>query len=316
MKMHSDSPSKARLPPKFYLQVIICAVLWGSAFPVIKNSYSQLNIESYGEQLVFAGSRFVLAGLMLFPLCRGHFIQKIRNAPRLPLIAIILGQTYFQYIFFYYGLNISSGTLAALFVGSGSFWWMAIAPLVLKTPPPTRWHWMLLAGCCIGITLAAYTPGGDFINVGLGSAAFLCATLSGAVAATFMKRVAPVSGSRTPTAFSLAVGGLLLLLTAAPYWNSYFSHFNLTTLLVTAYLAFLSAAAFAIWNQLIEHYSVNVLSSFRFVIPLFGVIESVLFIPGETLRLGIIIGAIIIFGCLIAVARLEQAPPEGRCIRP
>ncbi|CAA6678044.1 MULTISPECIES: DMT family transporter [unclassified Lentimonas] len=314
--MASALPVKTRLPLRFYLQVILCALLWGSAFPVIKNSYSQLHIESYGEQLVFAGSRFALAGLLLLPFCRGSIIQKIRKSPRLPLIAIILGQTYFQYIFFYYGLSISSGTLAALLVGSGSFWWMVIAPLVLKTPAPTRLHWVLFAGCCIGIAFAAYTPGSDFINVGLGATAFLCATLSGAIAATFMKRVAPISGARTTTAFSLAIGGILLLLTAAPYWHSYFSHFNITTLLVTAYLAFLSAAAFAIWNQLIEHYSVNVLSSFRFIIPLFGVIESVLFIPGETLRLGIVIGAVIIFGCLIAVARIEQAPPEGRCIRP
>lgn len=314
--MSEPSSRSTRLPVSFYLQVVICALLWGSAFPVIKNSYAQLGIDSYGEQLVFAGSRFVLAGLLLIPFCRGNFITKIRQAPRLPLIIIVLGQTYFQYIFFYYGLNISSGALAALLVGSGSFWWMLIAPLILKTPRPSRLHWMLLAGCCIGIVCAAYRPDNTFSNAGLGTVAFLCATLSGAIAAIFMKRVAPVSGTRTPTAFSLATGGTLLLLTSMPYWSHYFSHFNFTTLVVTVYLAILSATAFAIWNKLIERYSVNVLSSFRFMIPLCGIIESVLFIPGESLRPGIIIGGIIIFSCLVTVSQLKEVPTEGRCIRP
>lgn len=128
--------------------------------------------------------------------------------------------------------------------------------------------------------------------------------------------MAPVSGSRTTTAFSLSVGGLLLLLTAAPYWQSYFSHFNLITLGVTLYLAFLSATAFTLWNRLIELYSVNVLSTFRFLIPLMGILESVLFIRGETLSWGIFIGGSIVILCLIGISRIGEDPTEGRCIRP
>ncbi len=314
--MSGTVTSTKRLPLSFYLQVCICAVLWGSAFPVIKNSYTQLGIQNYGEQLVFAGSRFALAGLLLLPFCRGNYFAKIKQAPRGPLAIIMLGQTYLQYVFFYYGLNVSTGTLAALLVGSGSFWWMLIAPHILKTPAPTRWHWLLFACCCLGIICAAYDPNDDMKHVGIGTAAFLLATLSGAFAAVYMKRVAPISGSLTPTSFSLGLGGLLLLLTASPYWLSYFSHFNLTTLLVTIYLAVVSAAGFAIWNRLIEHYSVNTLSGFRFLIPLMGMIESVLFIPGEQLRWGIVAGATIIFSSLIALSRLKEAPAESRCIRP
>jgi drug/metabolite transporter (DMT)-like permease len=314
--MSGSSISLTRLPFRFYLQVFICALLWGSAFPVIKNSYVQLNIDSYGEQLVFAGSRFFIAGLMVIPFCRGQILEKLRLAPRWLLVPIVLGQTYFQYLFFYYGLSISTGTLGALLVGAGSFWWMILAPLILKTPAPRKAHWVLFACCCIGIGCAVYSPGADLRNAGLGAVMFLAASFSGAVAAVFMKKVAPISGSRTTTAFSLSIGGLLLLLTAAPYWQSYISHFNLTTLLVTLYLAFLSATAFTLWNRLIELYSVNVLSTFRFLIPLMGILESVLFIPGERLTLGIVVGALIVIVCLIAVSRLSEAPPEGRCIRP
>lgn len=103
--MPKQPVSLIRLPLSFYLQVFICAALWGSAFPVIKNSYAGLDISSYGEQLVFAGSRFLLAGLMVHPFCRGAVVTKLKQAPIVPLVAVVLGQTYFQYLFFYYGLS-------------------------------------------------------------------------------------------------------------------------------------------------------------------------------------------------------------------
>ncbi|MGZ0655605.1 DMT family transporter [Coraliomargarita sp. W4R72] len=314
--MTESTTSPARLPVSFYLQVLLCAVLWGSAFPVIKNSYIALNITSYSEQLIFAGSRFVLAGLMVLPFCRGSILHKLKQAPRWPLLAIVLGQTYFQYIFFYYGLSVSAGTLGALLVGTGSFWWMLLAPLILKTAPPRPIHWTLLACSSVGIACAVYQPGNELKNVGLGTLAFLCATFSGAVGATYMKIVAPHSGSRTTTAFALSAGGLMLLLSAIPAWSSYISHFNLTTLLVTLYLSALSATAFTVWNRLIELYSINVLSSFRFLIPLMGVMESTLFISGENLRPGLIIGALIVFTSLIIIARIKEAPVEVTSIRP
>jgi drug/metabolite transporter (DMT)-like permease len=295
-----------RLPFSFYIQVLICAALWGSAFPVIKISFTQLNLVSFREQLIFAGSRFLLAGLLVLPFCRRNIVKSVRKAPPGMLLAIILGQTYFQYVFFYYGLRVSSGTLGALLVGTGSFWWIVLGPILIKTSPPRPIHWVLLVFCSIGICLAVYAPGAGSGNVLLGTIAFLCASFSGAVAAIFMKRVAPISGSRTVTSFSLTCGGILLLLTAVPEWSRYLEHFTLTTLWVTCYLAFLSATAFTIWNRLIERYSINTLSTYRFLIPLFGVLESTLFIPSERIGLGIVAGGSIILIGIIAISRIPE----------
>jgi len=290
-----------RLPFTFYLQIGICASLWGSAFPVIKNSFETLGLESYGEQLIFAGSRFVLAGLFVFPFCRRR-ISSLLSAPRWKLLAVILGQTYFQYLFFYYGLSISTGTLGALLVCTGSFWWILLGPIILKTSKPKRIHWILLFCCSLGIVIAVYQPGATEKNLLLGALAFLGATLASAIGAIFMKEVAPISGSRVTTAFSLFLGGCLLLFTAIPQWADYGSHFSLTTLWVTLYLALLSAIAFTLWNRLIECYSINVLSAYRFLIPLMGVIESVLFIPGEVIRPGLVVGGVIVLSCLMVIS--------------
>lgn len=294
------------LPLRFYVQVLICATLWGSAFPVIKNSYEVLQLDSYGKQLVFAGSRFLIAGLFILPFCRHRVVESVRRAPRLPLLAIVLGQTYFQYLFFYFAISASSGTLGSLLVGAGSFWWVLLAPVLTGSPTPRPVHWLLLVLCSTGIALAAYAPGAGSGNVLLGTAGFLAATLCGSIAAIYMKQVAPISGSRATTAFSLFTGGCLLLITASPWIPEYLNLLSWKTVGITAYLAFLSATAFTIWNRLVEQYSVNLLSTYRFLIPLMGVIESVLFIPGETLGPGIVAGGLLILGSLIAISRLRE----------
>jgi len=298
--------SQNKLTLSFYVQVMICAVLWGSAFPVIKNSYHILHLDSYSKQIMFAGTRFTLAGLMIMPFCRRQLFSSIAKAPRLRLAVIVLGQTYFQYLCFYYAMSVSSGTLGALLVGAGSFWWILLAPILTKSPAPKPKQWILLLICSVGIAIAAYAPGAGSGNVILGTIGFLGATLCGSVAAIYMKQVAPISGSRTTTAFSLFTGGCALILTVSPSAGTYFTQLNWHAVGITAYLAFLSATAFTLWNRLIEHYSVNVMSTFRFLIPLMGVIEASIFIPGETLGAGIIIGGILIIGCIIAISRIPE----------
>lgn len=295
-----------RLPPSFYFQVLLCAGLWGSAFPVIKLSYESLEIHSYGEQLLFAGTRFMLAGLMVTAFCRRSVLRSAVDAPKSKLLLITLGQTYFQYVFFYYALSVSSGALGALLVGAGSLWWVLLAPFFLKTPFPSSKQWLALGSCFVGISLAVYAPGASAGNVFFGALGFLLASLSGAFGSLGMKQISGAFGSRTITAISLFAGGVLLLGTGAFEWPAFWSHYNLTTFGVTLYLAVLSATAFTVWNRLIENYSVNLLSTFRFMIPLCGVIESAIFIKSETVGVGILVGGVIIIGSLFAMSRIEK----------
>lgn len=295
-----------RLPASFYFQVLLCSVLWGSAFPVIKNSYQILGVEGMGEQLVFAGSRFVLAGLLVWPFCRKSPINALRRLPKASLAMIVLGQNFVQYLFFYFALSVSSGALGALLVGTGSLWWIVLAPLILKSPWPSGKQWLALCICGVGVVVAVYDPGAGSGNVLLGSIAFLLTALSSAIGAIGMKKESAEFGSRSLTALSLFVGGILLLLAGMPSWADYFSSFSWAALGITAYLALLSATAFTVWNRLIEHYSVNVLSSYRFLIPLCGVVESSLFIEGESIGVGIVLGGSLILASLIGFNRTAR----------
>ncbi len=296
-----------RLPFSFYLQVVICAALWGSAFPVIKYSYANLPIDGFGDQLLFAGSRFMIAGLMIVPFCRGGVLDTLRRSPKGKLITLLLGQTFFQYVFFYMALSVSSGTLGALLVGAGSLWWVLLAPLMLKTSLPSGRQWLILACCTLGIVIAVYSPGAGSGQVALGAVLFLLTSLSSAIGALSMKQIGAEFGSRCLTSLSLFIGGCLLLVSGqfgeVSFWNEY----NWQTFGVTLYLAFLSATAFTLWNRLIEVYSVNLLSAFRFLIPLFGVVESALFIQGESIGIGIVVGGAIVTLSLMAMNKMGKA---------
>ncbi|MDQ8201869.1 DMT family transporter [Pelagicoccus sp. SDUM812003] len=308
-----------RLPWSFYLQVTLCAALWGSAFPVIKLSYESLAIEGFGERMAFAGVRFTLAGLFIMPFCRHSVLATIREAPKGKLVWVILGQTYFQYLFFYYALSISSGTLGALLGSSGSFLWVVLAPVFLKTPKPTGRHWLVLLACSVGIAIAVYAPGAGSGQVLLGSAMFLLAALSGALGAIGLKLVSAEFGSRTVTALSLFIGGGMLYVTGASGWSGFWKDIHFDAIWPILYLSFLSATAFTLWNRLIERYSVNVLSAYRFLIPLCGVIESALFIEEETIGLGIVVGGVLVLASLVAMGRLplgETASGSGRTRQP
>jgi len=270
-----------------------------------------LDLNSFSEQLCFAGTRFLLAGLLILPFCRRNIVKGINAAPKLKLFIIILCQTFLQYFFFYYGLGISSGTLGALLVGTGSFWWLLLAPILTSAPTPTLRHWAIVSLAFAGISIALFNPGAGSGRVLMGSLAFLATSISSAIAAIFMKGVAQKSGSRTTTAVSLSVGGLMLLAINPTTLIGYLMSMSKISILVTLYLAMLSAIAFSIWNHLIEKYSFQTLSTYRFLIPLFGIIESILFIESESLSFGIVLGGSLVLFAIFLISR-EREPSDEK----
>ena len=103
----------------------------------------------------------------------------------------------------------------------------------------------------------------------------------------------------------------MLLLLGVGGWSGFWRDLGENAVWVVVYLAFLSATAFTLWNRLIEQYSVNVLSAYRFLIPLCGVLESAMLVEGETIGIGIVLGGLLILGSLYAMSRLESRVPQA-----
>src|SRR5699024_10849794 len=110
---------------------IFCSILWGTAFPVLKVSYIELQMatEDTIAKIVFAGMRFLMAGLILLV---GLFIankKALKVTKRQVTVLIIFGivQTALQYFFFYNGLAKTSGMQGAILVSSGTFFTVLLA---------------------------------------------------------------------------------------------------------------------------------------------------------------------------------------------
>ncbi|MDF1756161.1 MAG: DMT family transporter [Verrucomicrobiales bacterium] len=289
--------------------VLICSILWGSAFPTIKYVYGIWEMESIATRFLFAGVRFTIAGLLvLLFISRDRPLDRLRRADWRLLAVFTLFQTVGQYLFFYLALSTSSGILGSLLVSAGSFWWVLLAPLLLKSPPPTAKHYAILVMCAIGISIAVYAPGAGAGRPLLGGALFLCSSLSGTLGVIVLQPLSKTIDVTTATGFSLFAGGLVLTLLGLPAIGEATAFTDLRIAGTTIYLAIVSAAAFTLWNGLTRQYPVNLLAGYRFLIPLCGVLQSTWFISTESPGAGIYIGgSIVIFG-IVLLSRLSSIP--------
>ena len=104
MKINDKSTIFAR-PFVMALLATICCLLWGSAFPTIKLGYRWFDItaEATGTQILFAGCRFTLAGILTVVigsiLAGKVLVPKRKSLKKIVILSIF--QTSLQYFCFY-----------------------------------------------------------------------------------------------------------------------------------------------------------------------------------------------------------------------
>ena len=291
----------------------LCAALWGSAFPSIKTVYriwAEHGVEAgLSEYWWFAGVRFTVSGFALLCVARDPWREFIATDKRL-LLGFAATQTFGQYLLFYHGLAVSSGALAGLLASLGSFWWMLLAPLLGGAPWPRRAQWLALAVGAAGVTLATAAPGAGAGNPWLGTLLMAGATGFGAVGVIQFGKLRATIGARSATGFSLLIGGLALLAVGSASFPKAAVLMTPSVLGLTAWLAFVSAFAFSLWNHLSTLHPVPLLAGYRFLVPLMGVIESVLFLR-ETPGWGLLGGGVLVIGSLVAAQRHVDRRAHG-----
>ncbi len=93
--MRSKNEAFFQKPAILILMALICCALWGSAFPCVKIGYQMFHIETTGSQILFAGYRFFLAGVLTFLIgfLSGGRVQGFTPASTLLLIYMALLST-------------------------------------------------------------------------------------------------------------------------------------------------------------------------------------------------------------------------------
>ena len=256
---------------------LLCTLLWGTAFPVIKLCYKHLAISSgdVGSQVLFAGERFFLAGVMVFIFClifkRNGL--KISGKALLPVLSLGLVQTAMQYFCSYIGVANTTGTKTSVITACNAFFAVLLAPLFFKNEKIGA---SKLVGCAVGlagviiININGIAQGGiSFLGEGMVLLSALCSGAGSFLSKASAKRSDPVA----VTAYQLLFGGALLILSGVLMGgNVLYADFAGVVLLV--YLAFVSAVAFALWTALLGLHSVGRICIFNLLIPIFGTLWS------------------------------------------
>ena len=290
--------------------MLLCALLWGSAFPGIKSVYQIWEAgglkPSAADCWWLAGVRFTLAGLMLLVVARQPWAE-FRATPKRALLGFCLTQTFGQYLLFYLAISAASASLAGLLSALGSFWWMLLAPLVAGAPWPRPVQWFTIAVGGVGVAIAAGSEKAGMGDPWLGTLLLLGSTGLGTLGLVQFTGLRRTIGARAATGFSLFGGGLGLLLAGAGSFPKAAMLMPPAAMGTTVWLAFVSAAAFAQWNHLSTLHPVPLLAGYRFLIPLAATLESMLFL-GERPGWGFAAGGVLILGSLVASQRLSRPP--------
>ena len=289
--------------------VLLCGLLWGSAFPGIKGIYAEWTkngIEAtFSNRLLIAGVRFLVAGCVLLMLAKQPW-KEWKLTPKHRIIGFALTQIFFQYLIFYTALAVSSAALGSILTATGSFWWIVLAPLMLKTAWPNRYQWLLLTVGVVGVLLAVYRPGAGSGDPVLGAILFILSSLSGTLGVIILQGIVPTMSSRVATGFGLVIGGFMMCVIGMPAWLHFAELFTLKVVLLTVHLTFVSAVSFSLWNYLTTLFPVNLLAGYRFLIPICAVIESSLFVAGESPGLGIFIGGALVISAVVGLQRMHR----------
>ncbi|TDP07719.1 DMT family transporter [Halanaerobium congolense] len=285
-------------------QVAVLAItacfLWGSAFPSLKISYAEImpfNVNAY-DRMIFASLRFFIASLMLFSIILINGQRKeLFKIKKYFLLLLILGamQTSLQYFFFYNGLANTTGVKSSIISTSGIFMTVIASHFVYKNDK-------LDFKKSIGIILGFL--GVLFVNLNRGelNAAFLFAgegflIISAAISAAASFLAKKLTGSLNAlivTAWQMFMGSLLLFTAASTGSNFNRLSFSPISVVLLFYLAFISAAAFALWYTLIKYNALGFVTIYKFMIPVSGVFLSSILLPGERINLIIVASMLLV----------------------
>lgn len=262
--------------PGLILGCLVSCGLWGSAYPCVKIGYELFGIagSDVASRLVFAGTRFTIAGIMVVVgvsiAQRRALLPAKRDLGAIGILALF--QTVLQYFFFYGGLSHAAGVTSSIIGAAAYFFAILFAALIFKTENLTR---KAVIGCTIGFA------GVVLVNLGgSGDAAFsfalngegfiLLSSIAGAISTCFIAVLGRTHDSVLLSGWQFVTGGVVLLGCGLAMGGSLCPISPGPALALILYMGFISAMAYTLWSRLLAANPVSRVSIFGFMTPVFG----------------------------------------------
>lgn len=257
---------------------LICCALWGSAFPTIKIGYKLFNIASndIGTQILFAGSRFAIAGILTIIIgsIAGRKILLPTKGSASSIFKLCLLQTVIQYFFFYVGLAHTTGVKGAIITGTNTLIAILAASLIYHQEKLTS---KKVLGCVLGfagVVIANLTGSGFDFDVSLmGEGFILVSATSYAFSSVYLKKFSKDHDPVMLSGYQFFLGGIILMIIGL-FMGGKLETVTLSGIGMLIYLALVSAVAYSLWGILLKHNPVSKVTVFGFMNPVIGVLLS------------------------------------------
>ena len=294
---------------KIALLALLCCLLWGSATPSIKIGYELFQIGSADtmSQILFAGVRFTLAGILTIIIC-----SIISRKPLVPkksswkmVLKLSLVQTVIQYFFFYMGLAHTVGAKGAIISGMNCFFALLISALVFRMEKLSA---KKILGCIIGfagIMVLNITSSFTLSFTLAGEGALVLSTLAYALSSVLIKRYSSEENPVTLSGWQFVLGGVVMIIVAL-CGGGRLEPVSAKAWLLMLYMGALSAVAYTIWGLLLKNNPVSKVTAFSFSTPVFGVILSIIFLK-ESINLLQYIFALILVCVGISIVNAKNS---------
>ena len=291
--------------PGVVLACLASCFLWGSAFPCVKIGYELFAIDAADVPsiLVFAGTRFVIAGLMvavgMSVAQRRAFVPERRDLPYVGALAVF--QTILQYLLFYVGLANCAGVTSSILEASNSFLCVLLAALAFRFEPLTS---RKVLGCVVGfagvVLVNVAGEGGGLRFTLAGEGMVLASTVAAATSSNLAKLFSRDHDPVLLSGWQFVLGGAVLLAVGLAL-DGHIAPADaanpLPALALLAYLGFISAGAYSLWSLALAANPVSRVAVFGFMNPVFGVLLSAVLL-GETS----VVSPLVAAGALVLVS--------------
>ena len=291
---------KSAFMQKFAVVVIlatICDLLWGSAFPFIKLGYQVFEIpaDATATQILFAGMRFTLAGILVIlfmSIVKRQFLRprSLKTVGRIFILSCF--QTILQYILFYIGLAHTNGVKGSIIEASNVFIAIFVASIIFRQEKLTS---QKLIGSLIGFAgVVIINLQGLTLDLNIGDLCVFFSTFAYAMSSVLLKRYSKDEDSVMLSGYQFLVGGCFMTLVGFAAGGK-LTVFSAKGGLLLMYLAFISAMAYSLWATLLTYNPISKVAVMGFLNPVFGVILSAIILKeGDVLNYRSIIALILV----------------------
>ena len=271
------------------LLAFLTCFLGASAMPAIKMGYALFAIDPIDipSKLVFAGWRFMCAGLVIMGIASVLFKKKVFQLDPMSWVKVAsLGifQTTIQYIFFYIGLAHTTGVKGSILNGSVAFFGVLLSHFAHKNDKLT---WNKIVGCLLGfagVVVVNYNP--ELLSMKftvIGDGFVIIAGFVVAAAMLYGKAISLKVDPVVMTAHQMTLGGGLLL-GLGYVLGGHLSGSTKEALFLLAYLIALSSVSTTIWSVLMKYNASSTVTSFNSLVPVFGTILSSLILGEQIMQ--------------------------------